>query len=63
MPDALLRQSAVMNGEVDLVDRVDPRSVAPLSQSSGVDIFETPGTSTYGFPLPTSGVFRAAVLL
>ncbi len=43
MPDAGLRQSAVMNGEVDVIDDVDPRVLAMLSNMTNVDIFERQG--------------------
>ncbi|MDA8586889.1 ABC transporter substrate-binding protein [Rhodobacteraceae bacterium] len=43
MPDARLRQSAIMNGEVDVIDAVDPRALAMLSNMPAVQILETLG--------------------
>ena len=45
MPDARLRQSAVMTGEVDVIDAVDPRALAMLSSLPEVGIAETEGES------------------
>lgn len=43
LPDPRLRQSAVMTGEVDVIDAVDPRALAMLSSLPEVGISETEG--------------------
>ncbi|NNE81186.1 MAG: peptide ABC transporter substrate-binding protein [Silicimonas sp.] len=53
MPDTAMRQSAVMNGEVDFIDKVDPRSVALLGRVPTLRILESEGGGRYGFPIPT----------
>lgn len=44
MPDAGERQGAVMNGEVDVIDDVDPRALAMLSTTAHLNILEHRGT-------------------
>ena len=53
MPDTALRQSAIMNGDVDFIDRVDPGSVALLKRMPTLEILETEGNGHFGVPLPT----------
>lgn len=43
LPDARLRQSAIMTGEVDAIDAVDPRALAMLASLPGLKIAETEG--------------------
>lgn len=40
MPDAPLRQSALMTGEVDFADRIDPRGIALLQRAPSVEVSE-----------------------
>lgn len=44
MPDARLRQNAIMTGEVDVIEAVDPRALALLATLPDVGIAETEGT-------------------
>ncbi len=69
VPDAARRQVAVMTGEVDFVDDVDPRTVALLRNAPGIAICETRGNRHYAFPMPVnrapfdSGKLRQALKL
>jgi len=49
--DATARQNALMNGEVDVIDRVDPKTVRLLKRVPIVNIIETTGTLHYSFPM------------
>ena len=49
--DVTARQNAVMNGEVDYVDGVDPKTVGLLQRVPTIDIFEATGTQHYTFPM------------
>ena len=49
--DATARQSASINGEVDVIDRVDPKTVNLLSRAPNLNILETTGTLHYTFPM------------
>lgn len=49
--DPTARQNALMNGEVDVIDRVDPKTVDLLSRVPIVKILETTGTLHYTFPM------------
>lgn len=49
--DATMRQNALMNGEVDFIDNVDPRTVALLNRVPTVEILETAGRQHYTFPM------------
>lgn len=49
--DVTARQNALMNGEVDSIDRVDPKTVALLARNPNVKILETTGTLHYTFPM------------
>lgn len=49
--DPTARQSALMNGEVDAIDRVAPATVDLLSKVPTVAIVETTGTLHYTFPM------------
>ena len=49
--DSTARQNAVMNGDVDVIDRVDPQTVALLGRVPTLDILETTGTLHYTFPM------------
>lgn len=49
--DATARQSAIMNGEVDVIDRVDPKTVNLLARASNLKILENTGTLHYTFPM------------
>ena len=51
MPDATLRQSAIMNGEVDVIDDVDPRALAMLSNSPNIAIHEAPNAQHIHFKM------------
>ncbi|MEM9329940.1 MAG: ABC transporter substrate-binding protein [Pseudomonadota bacterium] len=49
--DATARQNAVLNGEVDAIDRVEPKTVNLLSRAPTLNILETTGTLHYTFPM------------
>ncbi len=49
--DTTARQNAIMNQEVDVIDRVDPKTVHLLSRNPNLDILETTGTLHYTFPM------------
>jgi len=49
--DITARQNAVMNGDVDIIDNVDPKTVALLARAPNLSILETTGTQHYTFPM------------
>ena len=49
--DVTARQNAMMNGDVDLIDRVDLKTVNLLSRAPNLEILETTGTGHYTFPM------------
>lgn len=49
--DTTARQNAIMNGDVDVIDRVDPKTVHLLSRVPTISILETTGTQHYTFPM------------
>jgi len=49
--DTTARQNAVMNGDVEVIDKVDPKTVHLLSRVPTIDILETTGTQHYTFPM------------
>ena len=49
--DLTARQNALMNGDVDVIDRVDPKTVSLLSRHPNVNILEVTGTLHYTFPM------------
>jgi len=49
--DVTARQNAVMNGDVDVIDNVDPKTVALLARARNLSILETTGTQHYTFPM------------
>lgn len=49
--DATARQNAIMNGNVDAIDRVDPKTVALLGRVPTLDILERTSTLHYTFPM------------
>lgn len=49
--DTTARQSAVMNQEVDSINRVDPKTVHLLGRNPNLSILETTGTLHYTFPM------------
>ncbi len=51
LPDVTARQTALLNGEVDVIDQVDPKTVALLSRAPQVQILEVTGTLHYTFPM------------
>ena len=51
LPDTGNRQNAVMAGDVDFVDAVDPRAVALLGRVPGLEILEVEGGQQYGLPM------------
>ena len=44
LPDMRARQQAIMTGDVDYADAIDPRALALLQRVPALDILETPGT-------------------
>ena len=51
--DPNARQNALTTGEVDVIDKVDTKTVRLLARQSGVNILETTGTLHYTFPMHT----------
>ncbi|MCP5087111.1 MAG: ABC transporter substrate-binding protein [Rhodobacteraceae bacterium] len=49
--DLTARQNAMLNDEVDSIDRVDPKTVTLLARAPHVNILETTGTLHYTFPM------------
>jgi len=49
--DTTARQNAVMNGDVEMVDKVDPKTVHLLARVPTLTILETTGTQHYTFPM------------
>ncbi|MCB1385623.1 MAG: ABC transporter substrate-binding protein [Nitratireductor sp.] len=49
--DVTARQNALMNGDVDVITRVDPKTVALISRNPAIKILETSGTAHYTFPM------------
>ncbi len=49
--DTAARQNAIMTDEVDVIDRVDPKTVALLARVPTLDILEVAGTLHYTFPM------------
>ena len=49
--DVTARQNALMNGDVDAIDRVDPKTVALLARAPNVNIVENTGYLHYTFPM------------
>lgn len=49
--DTAARQNAVMNGDVDVINRVDPKTVALLARVPTLNILEVTGTLHYTFPM------------
>jgi len=49
--DTTARQSAIMNGDADVIDKVDPKTVALLSRAPNLTILETTGTQHYTLPM------------
>ncbi|RDC71481.1 peptide ABC transporter substrate-binding protein [Rhodovulum sp. 12E13] len=49
--DVTARQNALLNGEVHLIDRVDPKTVQLFSRAPGVEILDLVGYLHYTFPM------------
>lgn len=49
--DVTARQNAILNGDVDFIDSVDPKTVALLARAPQLTILETEGTQHYTFPM------------
>jgi peptide/nickel transport system substrate-binding protein len=49
--DKTARQNAIMNGDADVVNRIDPKTVHLLKRVPTLDILETTGTLHYTFPM------------
>ena len=49
--DTTARQNAIMNGDVDVIDKVDPKTVALLARVPILKILEVTGTLHYTFPM------------
>jgi peptide/nickel transport system substrate-binding protein len=49
--DTTARQNAIMNGDVDAIDRVDPKTVSLLARVPTLDILEVAGTLHYTMPM------------
>ena len=49
--DATARQQALLSGDVDAIDGVDPKTVDLLARAPMLNILETTGTQHYTFPM------------
>ena len=49
--DVTARQNAIMNGDADTIDNVDPKTIALLARAPNLEILETTGTQHYTFPM------------
>ena len=49
--DVTARQNALLNGEVHLIDRVDPKTVQLFSRAPNVEILDLVGYLHYNFPM------------
>jgi len=49
--DVTARQNAIMNGDADVIDNVDPKTVSLLSRAPNLTILETTGTQHFTFPM------------
>lgn len=49
--DITARQNALLNGEVDAINRVDPKTVALMARNPNITINEVTGTLHYTFPM------------
>ncbi|MEE1576006.1 MAG: ABC transporter substrate-binding protein, partial [Deltaproteobacteria bacterium] len=49
--DTTARQNAVMNGEVDAINEVDPKIVNLMRRNPGIEILQATGTKHYTFPM------------
>ena len=49
--DIAARQTALINGDVDVISRVDPKTVALLARNPNLKILEKSGTAHYTFPM------------
>ncbi len=49
--DTTARQNAIMNGDVDMINRVDPKTVHLLQRVGSLKILEVTGTLHYSFPM------------
>ncbi|MEM7171909.1 MAG: ABC transporter substrate-binding protein, partial [Pseudomonadota bacterium] len=53
MPDIASRQTALLTGEIDVIDQVDLKSLHLLKEQSGVEIVDTVGALHYTYPMNT----------
>lgn len=49
--DVTARQNALMNGDVDAISGVDPKTVALMARNTDLEILEVGGTLHYTFPM------------
>lgn len=49
--DVTARQTALLNGEVMAIDRIDPKTVALLARAPNIEILEKTGYRHYTFPM------------
>lgn len=49
--DVAARQNAIMNDDADVIDNVDPKTVALLARAPNLTILETTGTQHYTLPM------------
>ena len=49
--DVTARQNALMSGEVDVIDRIDPKTVSLMGRNPSISILEKTGTLHYTFPM------------
>ena len=51
--DPAARQSALLTGDVDLIDQVDLKTVAMFERAPGVNVLSATGTQHYTFAMDT----------
>ncbi len=49
--DVTARQNAIMNGDVNAIDRIDPKTVALMARAPNLNILEVTGTLHYTMPM------------
>jgi peptide/nickel transport system substrate-binding protein len=49
--DTTARQNALLSGQVDMIDRIDPKTVALISRAPNIEILEATGYLHYTFPM------------
>jgi len=53
IPDVNSRQTALINGDIDIIDQVDLKTVHLLKRQSGIEVADTAGALHYTYPMNT----------